>query len=55
MVGGLGGNAIGNLGSAGNILPNALSAPIISGVQSDPDQVFPDNFPVEDGEWESGP
>jgi hypothetical protein len=52
MVGGLGGNAIGNLGSAGNILPNALSAPIISGTQTDPDQVFPDDFPVEDGEWD---
>jgi len=37
MVGGLGGNAIGALGSAGNSLPNALSAPVVSSVQTDPD------------------
>lgn len=39
MIGGLQGNAIGNLGSAGNILPNILSAPSIPAVQTDPDQV----------------
>ena len=53
MVGGLGGNAIGALGQAGNSLPNSLSAPIIPSTQTDPDQILPDNFPVESGEWET--
>jgi hypothetical protein len=48
-IGGLGGNAIGALGQAGNALPNALggAAPF-----RDPDQPLPDNSSVEYGEWE---
>lgn len=49
-IGGLGGSAIGALGQAGNVLPNALQA---SNVARDPDQPLPDNFPVEPGEWQN--
>lgn len=38
MVGGLGGNAIGGLGQAGNILPNSLSSP--GGSVSNPDSPY---------------
>jgi len=52
-VGGLGGNAVGALGQAGNALPNALQ---VSNVARDPDQPLPqpDNFPVVQGEWSTG-
>lgn len=51
MIGGLGGSAIGALGQTGNALPNALAA---ADVAKDPDQPLPepDNFPVENNEWQ---
>jgi hypothetical protein len=49
-IGGLGGSAIGALGQAGNLIPNSLAAGNI--ISPNPDQPLPDNFPVEDGEWE---
>jgi hypothetical protein len=48
-IGGLGGNAIGALGQAGNALPNALGGAVPF---RDPDQPLPDNSSVEYGEWE---
>jgi hypothetical protein len=49
VIGGLGGSAIGALGQAGNVLPNVLQN---ANVARDPDQPLPDNFPVENNEWQ---